>query len=197
MRVRAWSRWDHPPHAEEIYDREDTTAHGLDPGKMPGWIAGTRIRPTLRAQKDQEWVFVVKMMVIIKDLMSATPVSGPLGRGNAGPQPPSPRVSRASVSVVDYIKLRIGESLLYSSFDWGRGVPVTLYPGHGKRVLNGIGMTHGKLMTLTPQFLQTCALLESEAVARPRAGPLRAKRGGGGLYSSHHLRGGVPDASGR
>ena len=105
-----------------------------------------------REQKDADWEFVVKMMVIIKDLMNGNP---DLPKGCE-----EERVGHNAIAAgfqgqrqwTDfYPNCDFPESMLNTSFDWnGAREPYILATEND--VLNGLGMLFGKLLTNRAQM---------------------------------------------
>ncbi len=105
-----------------------------------------------REQKDADWEFVVKMMVIIKDLMN--------GNSNLPKGCEEEMVGHNAIAAgfqgqrqwTDfYPNCDFPEAMLNTSFDWnGAREPYILATEND--VLNGIGMLFGKLLTNRPQM---------------------------------------------
>ena len=105
-----------------------------------------------REQKDADWEFVVKMMVIIKDLMN--------GNANLPKECEEEKVGHNAIAAgfqgqrqwTDfYPNCDFPESMLNTSFDWnGAREPYILATEND--VLNGIGMLFGKLLTNRAQM---------------------------------------------
>ena len=139
---------------EEIYDKEEyekalkwtreNCIEGFD--KNPENLQKTRER------KDEDWEFVVKMMVIIKDLMN--------GNENLGSAFEEEKVGHNAIAAgfqgqrqwTDfYPNCDFPEAMLNTSFDWnGAREPYILATEND--VLNGIGMLFGKLLTNRAQM---------------------------------------------
>ena len=120
-----------------------------------------------REQKDSDWEFVVKMMCIIKDMMSGNP--------NLPEGAEEERVGHNAIAAgfqgqrqwTDfYPNCDFPEALLNTSFDWN-GVREPYILATENDVLNGIGMLFGKLLTNTPQiFADVRTYWSPEAVKR-------------------------------
>ena len=105
-----------------------------------------------REKKDEEWEFVVKMMIIIKDLMN--------GNENLPDGCEEEKLGHNAIAAgfqgqrqwTDfYPNCDFPEALLNTSFDWnGAREPYILATEND--VLNGIGMLFGKLLTNKPQI---------------------------------------------
>ena len=105
-----------------------------------------------RAQKDADWEFVVKMMVIIKDLMNGNP---DLPKGceeeMVGHNAIAAGFQGQRQWTDFYPNCDFPESMLNTSFDWnGAREPYILATEND--VLNGLGMLFGKLLTNRAQM---------------------------------------------
>ncbi len=105
-----------------------------------------------RAQKDADWEFVVKMMVIIKDLMNGNP-NLPEGceEEMVGHNAIAAGFQGQRQWTDFYPNCDFPEAMLNTSFDWnGAREPYILATEND--VLNGIGMLFMKLLTNRPQM---------------------------------------------
>ena len=105
-----------------------------------------------REQKDADWEFVVKMMVIIKDLMKGNP-NLPEGREEemVGHNAIAAGFQGQRQWTDFYPNCDFPESILNTSFDWnGAREPYILATEND--VLNGLGMLFGKLLTNRAQM---------------------------------------------
>ncbi len=164
--------------SEEIYDKEEyekalawTKANckeGFD--KNPDWIQKSR------EEKDEQWEFVVKMMVIIKDLMS--------GNKNLPEKFSEEAIGHNAIAAgfqgqrqwTDfYPNGDFAEALLNSSFDWnGAREPYILATEND--VLNGLGMLFMKLLTNRAQiFADVRTYWSGDAVKRVTGYDLEGK----------------------
>ena len=120
-----------------------------------------------REEKDADWEFVVKMMIIIKDLMN--------GNENLPKGCEEEKVGHNAIAAgfqgqrqwTDfYPNCDFPEALLNTSFDWnGNREPYILATEND--VLNGLGMLFGKLLTNTPQmFADVRTYWSGESVKR-------------------------------
>ena len=120
-----------------------------------------------REEKDADWEFVVKMMIIIKDLMN--------GNKNLPKGCEEEMVGHNAIAAgfqgqrqwTDfYPNCDFPEALLNTSFDWnGAREPYILATEND--VLNGLGMLFGKLLTNTPQmFADVRTYWSGESVKR-------------------------------
>ncbi len=138
-----------------------------------------------REQKDSDWEFVVKMMVIIKDLMN--------GNKNLPEGCEEEKVGHNAIAAgfqgqrqwTDfYPNCDFPESLLNTSFDWnGAREPYILATEND--VLNGIGMLFMKLLTNRAQiFADVRTYWSPEAVKRTTGYELegKAKEAGGFIH---------------
>ena len=112
-----------------------------------------------REQKDSDWEFVVKMMVIIKDLMSGNP-NLPAGREEemVGHNAIAAGFQGQRQWTDIYPNCDFPEALLNTSFDWnGAREPYILATEND--ILNGLGMLFMKLLTNRAQMfadVRTC-----------------------------------------
>ncbi|MBE5732358.1 MAG: L-fucose isomerase [Clostridiales bacterium] len=117
-----------------------------------------------RKQKDEEWEFVVKMMVIIKDLMNGNP-NLPKGREEemVGHNAIAAGFQGQRQWTDFYPNCDFAEAMLNTSFDYeGAREPYILATEND--VLNGLGMLFMKLLTNRPQMfadVRTCWNAES------------------------------------
>ncbi len=120
-----------------------------------------------RKEKDKDWEFVVKMMVIIKDLMNGNP--------NLPDFAEEEKVGHNAIAAgfqgqrqwTDfYPNCDFPEAMLNTSFDWnGAREPYVLATEND--CLNGLGMLFGKLLTNTPQmFADVRTYWSGDAVKR-------------------------------
>lgn len=135
-----------------------------------------------REQKDADWEFVVKMMVIIKDLMCGNP-NLPKGREEemVGHNAIAAGFQGQRQWTDFYPNCDFAESLLNTSFDWeGPREPYILATEND--VLNGIGMLFMKLLTnraqifadvrtyWSPEAVKAATGYELEGVAKEAGG---------------------------
>ena len=134
-----------------------------------------------REEKDEQWEFVVKMMVIIKDLMN--------GNKNLPEGCEEERVGHNAIAAgfqgqrqwTDfYPNCDFPEAMLNSSFDWnGAREPYILATEND--VLNGLGMLFMKLLTNRPQmFADVRTYWSPEAVKRAAGYDLEGKAAANG-----------------
>ena len=154
---------------EEIYDKaqyEKALAWTKKYCKE-GWDKNPEFLQKSREQKDKDWEFVVKMMVIIKDLMN--------GNKNLPEGCEEEMVGHNAIAAgfqgqrqwTDfYPNGDFAEALLNSSFDWnGAREPYILATEND--VLNGLGMLFMKLLTNRAQiFADVRTYWSPEAVKR-------------------------------
>ncbi len=112
-----------------------------------------------RAEKDAEWEFVVKMMLIIKDLMNGNP-NLPEGAEEemVGHNAIAAGFQGQRQWTDFYPNCDFPESLLNSSFDWN-GIREPYILATENDVLNGLSMLFMKLLTNRPQMfadVRTC-----------------------------------------
>ncbi|NLK74763.1 MAG: L-fucose isomerase [Clostridiales bacterium] len=138
-----------------------------------------------REEKDKDWEFVVKMMIIIKDLMSGNP-NLPKGceEEMAGHNAIAAGFQGQRQWTDFYPNCDFGEALLNTSFDWnGAREPYILATEND--VLNGIGMLFMKLLTNRAQtFADVRTYWSSEAVKRVTGYEIEgiAKEAGGFIH---------------
>lgn len=151
--------YDHDEFERALKWTKENCIEGFD--KNPEWIQKTR------EQKDADWEFVVKMMVIIKELMS--------GSKNLAPEFSEEAIGHNAIAAgfqgqrqwTDfYPNCDYPEAMLNSSFDWdGAREPYILATEND--VLNGLGMLFMKLLTNRPQiFADVRTYWSPEAVKR-------------------------------
>ena len=154
---------------EEIYDKAEYEKALAWTKKYckEGWDKNPEFLQKSREQKDKDWEFVVKMMVIIKDLMN--------GNKNLPEGCEEEMVGHNAIAAgfqgqrqwTDfYPNGDFAESLLNSSFDWnGAREPYILATEND--VLNGLGMLFMKLLTNRAQiFADVRTYWSPEAVRR-------------------------------
>ncbi len=172
---------------EEIYDKAEyekalawTKAHcpeGLD--KNPDFVRKTP------EQKEKDWEFVVKMMVIIKDLMAGNP-NLPAGREEemVGHNAIAAGFQGQRQWTDFYPNCDFGEALCNTSFDWnGAREPYILATEND--TLNGLSMLLMKLLTNRAQmFADVRTFWNTAAVKRVTGYELegKAKDAGGFIH---------------
>ncbi|MBQ8641721.1 MAG: L-fucose isomerase [Clostridia bacterium] len=154
---------------EEIYDKAEFE-------KAMAWVKANAIEgfdknpedmQKTREEKDAQWEFVVKMMVIIKDLMNGNP-NLPEGceEEMVGHNAIAAGFQGQRQWTDFYPNCDFPEAMLNSSFDWnGAREPYILATEND--VLNGLGMLFMKLLTNRPQmFADVRTYWSPEAVKR-------------------------------
>ena len=154
---------------EGIYDEEEfqkalawTKANckeGFD--KNPDWIQKSR------DEKDKQWEFVVKMMVIIKDLMRGNKkLESKFAEEALGHNAIAAGFQGQRQWTDFYPNCDFAEAMLNTSFDWeGAREPFVLATEND--VLNSLGMLFMKLLTNRPQiFADVRTYWSGEAVKR-------------------------------
>ena len=154
---------------EEIYDHAEFE-------KAMAWVKANAIEgfdknpedmQKTREEKDAQWEFVVKMMVIIKDLMNGNP-NLPEGceEEMVGHNAIAAGFQGQRQWTDFYPNCDFPEAMLNSSFDWnGAREPYILATEND--VLNGLGMLFMKLLTNRPQmFADVRTYWSPEAVKR-------------------------------
>ncbi len=154
---------------EGIYDKAEFEK-ALDWAKkncIEGFDKNPEDMQRSRAEKDADWEFVVKMMIIIKDLMNGNP--------NLPEGCEEERVGHNAIAAgfqgqrqwTDfYPNCDFPEAMLNTSFDWnGAREPYILATEND--VLNGLGMLFMKLLTNRPQmFADVRTYWSAESVKR-------------------------------
>ncbi len=138
-----------------------------------------------REQKDADWEFVVKMMVIIKDLMNGSDKLDPKFSEEAIGHNAIAAGFQGQRQWTDfYPNADFAEALLNTSFDWeGAREPYILATEND--VLNGLGMLFMKLLTNRPQiFADVRTYWSPEAVKKATGYELEgvAKEAGGFIH---------------
>jgi len=140
---------------EEIYDKEEY-AHAL------AWVKencneGRDHNPPeiqrSRAQKDQDWEFVVKMAIIARDLMVSNPRLAELGYGEEalGHNAIASGFQGQRQWTDHFPNGDFLEAILNSSFDWN-GIREPFVVATENDCLNGVAMLFGHLLTNTAQI---------------------------------------------
>ncbi len=140
---------------EEIYDKEEY-AHAL------AWVKencneGRDHNPPeiqrSRAQKDQDWEFVVKMAIIARDLMVGNPRLAELGYGEEalGHNAIASGFQGQRQWTDHFPNGDFLEAILNSSFDWN-GIREPFVVATENDCLNGVAMLFGHLLTNTAQI---------------------------------------------
>ena len=140
--------------SEGIYDKAEfeKALNWVKENCIEGFDKNPEALQKTREEKDADWEFVVKMMIIIKDLMN--------GNENLPKGCEEEMVGHNAIAAgfqgqrqwTDfYPNCDFPEALLNTSFDWnGAREPYILATEND--VLNGIGMLFGKLLTNRPQM---------------------------------------------
>ena len=172
---------------EEIYDKVEyekalawTKANCIE-----GFDKNPEDMQKSREEKDAQWEFVVKMMVIIKDLMNGNP-NLPEGceEEMVGHNAIAAGFQGQRQWTDFYPNCDFPEAMLNSSFDWnGAREPYILATEND--VLNGLGMLFMKLLTNRPQmFADVRTYWSPEAVKRATGYDVEgvAKENGGFIH---------------
>jgi len=172
---------------EEIYDKAEfekalawTKANCIE-----GFDKNPEDMQKTREEKDAQWEFVVKMMVIIKDLMNGNP-NLPEGceEEMVGHNAIAAGFQGQRQWTDFYPNCDYPEAMLNSSFDWnGAREPYILATEND--VLNGLGMLFMKLLTNRPQmFADVRTYWSPEAVKRASGYDIEgvAKENGGFIH---------------
>jgi len=154
---------------EEIYDKAefDKAMAWVKANAIEGFDKNPEDMQKSREEKDAQWEFVVKMMVIIKDLMNGNP-NLPEGceEEMVGHNAIAAGFQGQRQWTDFYPNCDFPEAMLNSSFDWnGAREPYILATEND--VLNGLGMLFMKLLTNRPQmFADVRTYWSPEAVKR-------------------------------
>ena len=139
---------------EEIYDKAEyeKALAWVKANCIEGFDKNPEALQKTREQKDADWEFVTKMMVIIKDLMNGNPN---LPKGNEEEMVGHNAIAagfQGQRQWTDfYPNCDFPEAMLNTSFDWnGAREPYVLATEND--VLNGIGMLFMKLLTCRAQM---------------------------------------------
>ncbi len=173
--------------SEEIYDQaEFEKALAWTRAKcQEGFDKNPESVQKSREEKDKDWEFVVKMMVIIKDLMNGNP-NLPVGREEemVGHNAIAAGFQGQRQWTDFYPNCDFPEALLNTSFDWdGAREPYILATEND--VLNGLGMLFMKLLTNRAQiFADVRTYWSPEAVKEATGYELTglAKEAGGFIH---------------
>lgn len=154
---------------EEIYDREEyeKAYKWTKENCREGFDKNPEGLQKIREQKDKDWEFVVKMMVIIKDLMCGNPnLPERFSEEAIGHNAIAAGFQGQRQWTDFYPNGDFSEALLNSSFDWnGAREPYILATEND--TLNGLGMLFMKLLTNRAQiFADVRTYWSSEAVRK-------------------------------
>lgn len=133
---------------------------------------------------DQEWEFVVKMTIIIRDLMIGNPKLAEMGFGEEA-------LGHNAIAAgfqgqrqwTDFMPNGdFAEAILNTSFDWN-GIREAFVVATENDALNGVAMLFGKLLTNTAQvFADVRTYWSSDAVKRVTGYQLEGKAAGGLIH---------------
>ncbi len=139
---------------EEIYDHAEyeKALAWVKERCIEGFDKNPEALQKSRAEKDADWEFVVKMMLIIKDLMNGNPKLPEGCKEEAVGHNAIAAGFQGQRQWTDfYPNCDFPEAMLNTSFDWnGAREPYILATEND--VLNGLGMLFGKLLTNRPQM---------------------------------------------
>ncbi len=167
--------------AEGIYDREefDRALAWAKKNCREGEDVCNRedLRKT-REGKDEDWEFVVKMAVIIKDLMNGNPKLKAMGFGDA-----IAAGFQGQRQWTDHFpNADFAEAILNSSFDW-TGIRAPYILATENDALNGTAMLFGHLLTNSASvFADVRTYWSPEAVERVTGKKLTGKAAGGMIH---------------
>jgi len=171
---------------EEIYDKEEYV-------QALSWVKenckeGRDHNPPdvqrSRAQKDQDWEFVVKMVLIARDLMVGNPRLAELGYGEEalGHNAIASGFQGQRQWTDHFPNGDFLEAMLNSSFDWN-GIREPFVVATENDCLNGVSMLFGHLLTDTAQiFADVRTYWSPEAVKRVTGYELSGRAAGGIIH---------------
>ena len=171
---------------EEIYDGEEY-------GRALAWVKencqeGRDHNPPeiqrSRAQKDQDWEFVVKMAMIARDLMVGNPRLAELGYGEEalGHNAIASGFQGQRQWTDHFPNGDFLEAILNSSFDWN-GIREPFVVATENDCLNGVTMLFGHLLTDTAQvFADVRTYWSPQAVKRVTGYELAGRAAGGFIH---------------
>lgn len=172
---------------EEIYDKEEfeTAMNWVRENIREGFDKNPEFIQKNRSQKDEDWKFTVKMMLIIKDLMNGNPrLKNDFPEEALGHNAIASGFQGQRQWTDHYPNADFAEAMLNTSFDWcGIREPYILATEND--VLNGISMLFMKLLTNRAQiFADVRTYWSEEAVKKATGYELEgdAKKAGGFLH---------------
>ena len=172
---------------EEIYDKDefDKALAWTKANCIEGFDKNPAELQKSREQKDKDWKFVVKMMVIIKDLMSGNQkLKEKFSEEAIGHNAIAAGFQGQRQWTDFYPNGDFAEALLNTSFDWnGAREPYILATEND--VLNGVGMLFMKLLTNRAQIFADVRTYWSQESLRRVAGyelEGKAKEAGGFIH---------------
>jgi L-fucose isomerase len=185
---------------EEIYDREEYT-------RALTWVRencqeGRDHNPPevqrSRAQKDQDWEFVVKMAMIARDLMVGNPRLAELGYGEEalGHNAIASGFQGQRQWTDHFPNGDFLEAILNSSFDWN-GIREPFVVATENDCLNGVTMLFGHLLTNTAQIFADVRTYWSPAAVKRVTGYELAGRAEGGIIHLINSGAATLDATGQ
>ena len=172
---------------EEIYDKEEfeTAMNWVRENIREGYDKNPEFIQKTRSQKDEDWKFTVKMMLIIKDLMSGNPrLKNDFPEEALGHNAIASGFQGQRQWTDHYPNADFAEAMLNTSFDWG-GIREPYILATENDVLNGISMLFMKLLTNRAQiFADVRTYWSEEAVKKATGYELagEAKKAGGFLH---------------
>jgi L-fucose isomerase len=185
---------------EEIYDGEEYT-------RALKWVRencqeGRDHNPAevqrSRAQKDQDWEFVVKMAMIARDLMVGNPRLAGLGYGEEalGHNAITSGFQGQRQWTDHFPNGDFLEAILNSSFDWN-GIREPFVVATENDCLNGVAMLFGHLLTNTAQIFADVRTYWSPAAVKRVTGYELAGRAEGGFIHLINSGAATLDATGQ
>jgi L-fucose isomerase len=185
---------------EEIYDKEEY-AHALTWARENCQEGRDHNPPEIqrsRAQKDQDWEFVVKMAMIARDLMVGNPRLAELGYGEEalGHNAIASGFQGQRQWTDHFPNGDFLEAILNSSFDWN-GIREPFVVATENDCLNGVAMLFGHLLTNTAQIFADVRTYWSPAAVKRVTGYELAGRAEGGIIHLINSGAATLDATGQ
>ncbi|MEE8390090.1 MAG: L-fucose isomerase [Anaerolineae bacterium] len=151
-----------------------------------------------RAQKDQDWEFVVKMTMIARDLMIGNPRLAELGYGEKalGHNAIASGFQGQRQWTDHFPNGDFLEAILNSSFDWN-GIREAFVVATENDCLNGVAMLFGHLLTNTAQVFADVRTYWSPAAVKRVAGHELTGRAAGGFIHLINSGAATLDATGQ
>jgi L-fucose isomerase len=185
---------------EEIYDKEEY-ARALTWARENCQEGRDHNAPEIqrsRAQKDQDWEFVVKMAMIARDLMVGNPRLAELGYGEEalGHNAIASGFQGQRQWTDHFPNGDFLEAILNSSFDWN-GIREPFVVATENDCLNGVTMLFGHLLTNTAQIFADVRTYWSPAAVKRVTGYELAGRAEGGIIHLINSGAATLDATGQ
>jgi len=172
---------------EEIYDNKEyeTAMAWVHQNIREGFDKNPEFIQKTRCQKDEDWKFTVKMMLIIKDLMNGNPeLKNKFPEEALGHNAIAAGFQGQRQWTDHYPNADFAESLCNTSFDWN-GIREPYILATENDILNGISMLFMKLLTNRAQIFADVRTYWSEEAVKEATGyelEGQAKAAGGFLH---------------